>query len=164
MSGEAVSGISVDQKKRDARWVLMWVVGFFATFIAVDVYMVTVAVTTQTGTVVDQPYERGLAYTQVIAAAERQRAMGWVGNLVVLSGQVQFTVQDKHKRPVTGATGQVSFFRPVQAGFDFTVPLREVSPGVYRADVDRAVTGFWQVRAYIKRGADTFAQDQEFNL
>lgn len=153
------------KQKRDGRIVLAWVFGFFATFIAVDVYMVTVAVTTQTGMVIDRPYERGLAYTQEIEAAERQQKLGWQSDLRLDGNNVVFVLRDADGHPIDGASGTVTFFRHSHDGADFTLDLKGDGNGQYRADFGaHAISGRWQIRVTVQKGDTLFRKNLDVVL
>ncbi len=153
------------KQKRDGRIVLAWVFGFFATFIAVDVYMVTVAVTTQTGMVIDRPYERGLAYNQEIDAVARQQELGWRSGLRLDGTDVIFTLHDVAGHAIDGAVGTVTFFRHSHDGADFTLDLKGNGNGQYRADFSMyAISGRWQVRVSIQKGDTPFRKNLDVVL
>ncbi len=153
------------KQKRDGRIVLVWVFGFFATFIAVDVYMVTVAVTTQTGMVTDRPYERGLAYNEEIDAVARQQELGWRSDLRLDGTDVVFTLHDVAGHAIDGAVGTVTFFRKSHDGADFILDLKSNGNGHYRADFSTyAISGRWQVRVSVQKGDTSFRKNLDVIL
>lgn len=157
--------LKISKQKRDGQIVLAWVFGFFATFIAVDVYMVSLAVTTQTGMVTDRPYERGLAYNQEIDAVARQQELGWRSDLRLDGTDVIFTLHDVAGHAIDGAVGTVTFFRKSHAGADFTLDLRSEGNGQYRADFSTyAISGRWQIRVMVQKGDTSFRKNLDVVL
>lgn len=130
--------------KRD-KWIPWYFVGAFLLLFVIDGLLVTIAVKTQSGVVVDKPYERGLAYNSYLAEAEAQAARGWKGRVDYQSGQVVFELHDKAGTPLTGATVSVTCRRAAHEGQDFTLALAESSAGSYVKDAQFPAHGQWIV-------------------
>lgn len=152
------------KKRHDSRVVLVCVFSFFLTFICVDAFMAAVAISTQTGTVIKNPYETGLSYNQVLGAAESQKKLGWTGIATIENHKIIFHLNDATGQPITGAIGHVVFFRPVQEKNDFTLPLTPGAPGIYTVDIPKTTIGNWQIRIYIQKGGAVFTHHQDFTL
>ncbi len=58
------------QKKESGWWVLWMFLGLFSVFLSVDAYFVYMALSTHTGLVVENAYEVGLNYNEIIEKAE----------------------------------------------------------------------------------------------
>lgn len=59
-------------KKKESGWWVLWAfLAFFAVFASVDAYFVYQAISTHTGVVVENPYEVGLNYNEIIEKAEQ---------------------------------------------------------------------------------------------
>ena len=97
---------------------------FFLVVAAVNAVMVTLAVRTLPGTVTDHPYEKGLAYNQVVAASDKQEALGWKGD-----------------KPLQPESVTAKLFRPSKAAMDFVVSLTRGG-----APVKFPVNGLWEVQ------------------
>lgn len=65
-----------DDKKDSGWWVLWAFLAFFAVFASVDAFFVYTAITSHTGVVVENAYEVGLNYNDIIEEAERQKQDG----------------------------------------------------------------------------------------
>lgn len=107
-----------------------WYFASFFGFIAmVNAVMVTLAVRSHSGTVTEHPYEKGLAYNQVVEAEEKQRKLGWDGRITLQSNNdiytFAFELRDKNKIVITPENVTVHFTRPTQAGLDFSVTLSD---------------------------------------
>lgn len=58
------------ESKKTGRLVLFSLIAFFIVFASVDAYFVYKAVSTNTGAIVENPYEQGLNYNEIIARAK----------------------------------------------------------------------------------------------
>lgn len=126
--------------RRD-RLIPWYFVLFFVVIAAVNAVMVTLAVRTHTGTVTEHPYEKGLAYNQVVAAADAQERLGWKGAVTYRAGVLIFTLRDGHGRTLSPRDAVAHFTRPAHAGSDFTLPLSGE-----RTPVAFPEQGLWEVR------------------
>jgi nitrogen fixation protein FixH len=123
------------------RWIPWYFVAFFLVVALVDGIMVTLAVRTHTGTVTDHPYERGLAYNQVVAAAQKQEALGWKATIAYAGNALHFTLRDAAGTTLKPERAMAYISRPTQAGMDFTLPLTGE-----RTAVTFPQPGLWEVR------------------
>lgn len=123
------------------RRVWWYFVAFFGFVAAVNAAMVTTALRTHSGTVTEHPYEKGLAYNDVVKATEKQAALGWTSRLEFTRGALFFSVRDAKNQPLSLEKATASFTRPAQSGMDFVVELtgRE-TPITFPAK------GQWEVR------------------
>lgn len=130
-------------KKNDNRIILYCFIGFFATFMILDSIFVYLAVSTQTGVVTEQPYEKGLDYNNTLAEAKNQPVIN--DEVSYKDGILTWVIKDNHNMPVNGHA-KATFFRPVQEGYDFMVPLESKGHGVYEIKPDLPLKGLWSVR------------------
>ncbi len=114
---------------------------FFLVIAAVNAVMVTLAVRTLPGTVTDHPYEKGLAYNQVVAASDKQEALGWKSDISYSNGQLQFTLHDRNNKPITAEKVTAKLFRPSKAAMDFVVTLTRGG-----APIHFPANGLWEVQ------------------
>ncbi len=144
-------------ERRD-RLIPWYFVMFFVGLVVVLGGFVMIAVRTQTGVVTDHPYEKGLAYNKVVAAAAAQEALGWKGGVEFTGttagkGTLQFTLTDKKGKPLALESAEVKFDRPTQAGHDFTVALTKG-----RAEVTFPEAGLWEARVFAVSGGKSYQQ------
>ncbi len=126
---------------------------FFLVIALVNGVMVTLAVRTHTGIVTDHPYEKGLAYNRVVAAEEKQEALGWNGEITYANGILNVTVRDKGHRLIVLEKATATITRPTQAGMDFTVELMgEKTPVAFPAK------GLWEVRIVATARGEAYQQ------
>lgn len=156
-----MSGTAKTAWDRRVPWMF---VAFFAAIAIIDAGLVTIAVRTGTGTVTEQAYEKGLDYNRTLEAAARQAAEGWQGAIGLEGRRLSFALKDRDGGPVRGAAVRAEIVRPVAAGRDFGLPLREAAPGVYEAETDFPLPGQWNVRIYASWQDRHYQQARTFTV
>lgn len=130
------------------RRVLVWLLLFFGTIVAVNGAFVYFALDTWPGLSTRRAYEEGLAYNKTLDAASAQHALGWksvVDFEGAESGGRSLTVRmtDRDGAPVVGLAMTIELRRPVREDQDRMLVLVESEAGVYRARFE-AMPGRWQ--------------------
>ena len=114
---------------------------FFAVVAVVNGVMITLALRTHSGVVTDHPYEKGIAYNQVVEAVKTQDSLGWKAEIGYASGALKFTLRDKNNQPLAPEKATATITRPTQSGMDFTAELKGAeTPVTFPAQ------GLWEVR------------------
>lgn len=135
--------------------VLFLLVAFFAVVFAVNGYFLVRALSTHTGVVAFEPYRKGLAYNERIAAAERQSVLGWSDRIVIgANGAVSVAIAGVGDAPIGGLhiTGVLS--RPSTAAADRAFRLLEDSAGRYAAMTAPIAPGTWIAAIEARRSPD----------
>lgn len=134
--------------------VLFGVLGFFGVVFAVNGVFLYEALSTYTGVVSKQPYRKGLAYNERIAAEEQQQKLGWAveTRFERATGRLLATIQDGRGSPVTGLKLIGMMGRPSTAELDKHVVLTEQESGVYEAQVGPRPDGRWMVELKAEKG------------
>lgn len=139
----------------------------FGIVFAVNGYFIFKAVATFDGLEVNDAYQKGRAYNQVIEAMEVQKARGWKSSLDVKPGsapqgtQLVLTLADRAGAPLNGLKVRATFWRPVVAGADQTKPLAETAPGRYEAQFLLPYDGVWAIRvAALDDKGETFVEEK----
>lgn len=132
------------------RHVLLGFIAFFGIIFAVNGYFLYSALSTYTGIVAQEPYRKGLAYNERIAADERQVKLGWRDDLVVeRSGVVRLSLSGAQGEPVRDVILGGSIGRPSTNREDR--PLTFVAKGgTYVADVGSLAEGNWVVDLLVR--------------
>ena len=134
--------------------VLMMFLGFFGVIFAVNGYFMYSALSTNTGVVANEPYRKGLAYNNRIAAEERQAALGWTHGIDLgVDGALQFTLADSVGKSVEGLIVVAVVQRPATETFDHKLKLTEAAPGRYTASAGTLDNGNWIVSVEARRAA-----------
>lgn len=138
---------------------LATMIGFFGVVIAVNAYMATSAVSTFSGTVVDNSYVASQEYNKWLAQAHAQSQAGWRASARVAQGRVEVVM--------TSAAGALHGLRidgiaehPLGLVADIRLTFVERTPGVYVAAVP-IPAGRWRLKLAAVRGAAraAFLQD-----
>ena len=132
--------------------------GFFGVIVAVNVLLANLAVSTFSGTVVENSYVASQGFNRLLGAAKADKALGW--HLALAregSGMVRFTLSDASGRPLTGAAVRAQADHPLGAKAPVAMTPREVAPGVYEAALP---AGRWHVGVEVReRGHVWHAED-----
>lgn len=132
------------------RWIpWLFVLGFLVLF-AVTGSFVKLALTSFTGLVATNAYERGLAYDDVIAAERAQAEQGWRMTIATpaLSGEGQemrVELVDRTGAPLSGGAVHVLAERMSRYAQQVRFDLVDVGNGTYAAPVDFPIGGRWLV-------------------
>ncbi len=135
-------------------WVLLCFVAFFGVIIAVNTVFITTALNTHSGVVVEQPYEKGLAFNETLKKAKAQEAIEY--DVSYEGGVLKLVL------PVDEANVQASFMRPIKEGDDFEMALTHRGGGVYEAVPEMPLPGAWRVRLKATWKTQTFQTTHDF--
>ena len=121
-------------------WVFLSFVAFFGVIVAVNSIFITTALNTHSGVVTDQPYEKGLAYNEMLKTAREQPKIKQEATFE--NGVLRWTLHDKNgKRIEADVTARL--VRTVKGGKDFEVTLQHVSQGLYETNLNLPMKGRW---------------------
>jgi nitrogen fixation protein FixH len=124
--------------------------------IGITITTIVIGVKTFDGTVVERPYETGLAWDATHRNKER---LGWkilLKNAPFRRGKndLLVTILDRDSRPVADAFVNVTVSRPSTGSFDSTYPARRELDGRYRVSIDLPKFGYWDIRVKVSRNKD----------
>jgi len=134
------------------RWIPWYFVIFFVVLALALTPMCIIAFRTNTGTVTENAYEKGLAYNKLIEAAARQQALGWHSELSLLSSSqpdevnVVFVLKDNSGKGLDDASVNFWLVRPTQDGMDQTTLMKTQTGGRYTASLKLPAHGLWEAR------------------
>lgn len=123
--------------------VALLMVGFFGVVIAVNVLLARLAVSTFSGTVVENSYVASQGFNRLLGEANADKALGW--KLAIArreAGTVRFSLTDASGRPLSGAAVRAQADHPLGATAPVVMTPHEVAPGVYEAALP---AGRWHV-------------------
>lgn len=123
------------QQRHSGRFVLLCFVCFFGVIIAVNTVFITAALNSHSGVVTEQPYEKGLAFNDVLAKAKSQPNLD--NHVSYQDGFLRWTL------PNENASVTATMIRPVKEGHDFDITLKHVGNGTYQARPDLPLSGTW---------------------
>lgn len=146
----------VEQAIKDPKdkWIPRYFVMFFAVIVILDSIFVYIAVTTQTGVVIENPYEKGIAYNEILEKAKSQPDLA--NEVSYIDGVLYW------KLPITTAFVTASIFRPVQDGYDFDIKLTYIGDGVYKSKIKTPLPGLWVAKMKATWNNNHFQTTHEF--
>jgi nitrogen fixation protein FixH len=125
---------------------LMILIGFFATIVAVDGFMIYKALSTFGGIETDDAYRKGVDYNKSIAKDAKQAQLGWSDEIKVVGSPQRLQVALRHGAgAIVGKRVVAAVGRGATDRYDVTINLVETSPGVYEAALPVAGGGTWLV-------------------
>ncbi len=132
------------------RKVLVGMVLFFATVLAVNGTFFFFAVKSWPGLVNEKAYENGLTYNRTLDNVEQQRALGWQSELELglasQGQQITVIIVDRDMEPVQDLAVHIVFRRPVNDVEDIELALSETRPGKYAATTELTARGRWYIQ------------------
>ncbi|MFO7181157.1 MAG: FixH family protein [Pseudomonadota bacterium] len=114
-------------------------------------------------------YQKALAYDGEIEQRAKNAELGWrvhVGD-VRASGRVaelELELADAEGRPIPGATVELEAFAVARSGLRTTGRANEIAPGIYRARLEGARSGLWEVRVEATLGGTRFTERVRFEM
>ena len=140
-------------------WVIAWV-AMVVIFLTMNIIMIYLAIDNSPGLVVDDFYDRGEDYEQNMLKRQA-RNPGWTMQVdlprkieVGKPVRCRYSVKDSEGNPVSRDEVTFHAYRPSDAKQDFAVPMRQIAPGEYEADVNFPLKGAWDTLVSIKNGED----------
>lgn len=133
----------IEPRTVTGRMVLMAMLGFFGVIIAVNVVMMSFALTTDNGLVVRNSYVASQDFNRNAAEARRQDRLGWSMAVDLQAGEIIVRMSDGQGALPGDLTVTAMLGRPVTDHYDQALKLQG-GDGIYRAPVT-AGPGTWQV-------------------
>lgn len=146
------------EEARMKRIVLGSLLGFFGVILGANGVMIWLALGSHPGLTQERPFETGLRYDAITAAAEKQAALGWsadleflpdegAGNGKSLTGRLIVTMSGPDGRALKERlTLRAQIERRVESREDMDLPLEPMGPGRYGAILTLPLRGEWLVR------------------
>jgi len=108
------------------------------------------------GTVVENPYEAGLAWDET---HQNKAALGWdlkLRNGLFRTGRNELSLEalDRNGRQLKNAVVSVTTSRPSTRAFDKTYPAVRTANGGFQAHVDLPLFGSWDLSIEVSRDKD----------
>jgi len=144
-------------------WVWGWLV-LLLVVLVVNAGMITLAFVTGPGLVDKNYYERGQDFekTRLTRIAARN-ALGWTAHLDMpeenrrgVNAIYRFTVVDRVGIPVDDLQPHIRTYRPSDADADFSVPMQRYAPGMYQAELNFPLKGYWEFMLDVQQGDENY--------
>jgi len=156
--------------KRARGWWYPWLfVGGMLVVVAVNAVLITMAIGTFPGLQTEEYYRKGLAYNQVLAAAEEQARRGWRVHVAFdakddRAGDLIVHVSDREGYPLDSLQIKARLIRPTHEGYDKSVVLERVAAGHYRRHLTLPLAGQWDVRIVASRDGQRHQDTQRIMI
>jgi nitrogen fixation protein FixH len=133
-------------KEFTGRHMLLIMLAFFGTIIAVNLVMATFASTSWTGLVVRNSYVASQQFNEKAAEGRAQAARNWEPALGLQPGTVSFRLNDSAGAAIPLKAVRMTFRRPAYEAEDMVIDLAQRSDGVFAAQADIR-DGIWIIEA-----------------
>lgn len=132
------------------RHVLLMLLAFFGVIFAVNAVFLFKALSTHTGVVAVEPYRKGLAYNDRIAADAQQSGLGWHDTVAVArDGRITLNLVQQSGDRVDGLLVSGTIGRPATSEFDRPLVFSQNASG-YIAEAGPLAEGNWIVEAAVR--------------
>ena len=157
------------QSARSGSWIPWIFVAFFGVVVLVNGIMIWVATTTWTGLDTHEAYEKGLAYNQMLEAAEAQASLGWTIDIEISpidNGQasIAITLTGSDGDGINEAKVRAQFEKPNRSSADFETELQPRGNGQYETRFEPPEAGVWNLHLTARRNDDLFVEDRRLVL
>ncbi len=150
-------------------WIPWLYVLVFVPVIAVNVLLVRLALSSNTGLVTDRAFDTGQSYNAVIASGVRQQELNWQANVEVRPAPLAdaphrvsliVTLKDSAGAPLRDLTVSGRIVSPVDPQPDLPVTLMETAGAHYREIVILPRSGQWELQLVATEGTANYAIQQ----
>jgi nitrogen fixation protein FixH len=138
--------------------VIFWF-GIILTVLMVNFFMVSMAITTAPGLVVDDYYERGKNHAAIMAKRQEMEKLGWqlgIDMPILSEGKAEtitLEIKDKDNRAFSVDSAILYYYRPSDRNLDGSIELQHLgSPGMYSAEFMLPVKGKWDFILEVVQG------------
>ncbi len=145
-------------------WPLWWLAAFFGIIFIANIFLVFFATESWTGLETEDAYEKGRLYNDKLAAAERQKNLGWTAELRLSGNRLDLDLKSKDAQAISAAEVSVQMRRPTHEGHDFSVKLAEQQPGRYVANLEFPLAGQWEADVTVRKADEVFRLKQRFTV
>lgn len=145
-------------------FVIAWVVILFIV-LSVNFFMVSMAIVTNPGLVVDDYYDQGKRMDVILAEQKKMEQIGWqleVDMPILTEGKndlVKLSVKDKEGNPLEVETAILYFYRPSDRNLDGQLVMNKADgTGMYEQSFALPLKGKWDLIMEVTKG------DLRFNI
>lgn len=139
-------------------FVIAWIV-ILVIVVTVNFFMVSMAIVTNPGLVVDDFYEQGKRMDVILAEQKRMDELGWNLNVdmpILSEGKtdtVKLNITDKESNPIDVETAVLYFYRPSDRNLDGKIEmLKGDAVGQYQQEFALPLKGKWDLIMEVTKG------------
>jgi nitrogen fixation protein FixH len=157
------------RKEVTGRTVFICLVAFFAIVAAANGVMMVAAITTFGGVETGSSYQAGLVFAREASAVQAQGRLGWQVAVRAPSSDgataaVEIAARDGANEPLKGLAVSGRLSHPMDKRADRVLAWREIAPGIFRAEVERAAGQWDLVIELTQDGAPKFRSRNRLTL
>lgn len=127
------------------RHMLVIMLAFFGTIIAVNIGMARLAGSSFGGLVVENSYVASQEFNGRLKQSRQQVALQWTSVLTIVDGTIRYRLTDRVGKPVSATSVTIQFRHPSYEAADWNVKLKPTGNGTLEA-VHAARDGTWNVQ------------------
>lgn len=124
-------------------WVLLSFVAFFGVIVAVNTVFITSALRTHSGVITEKPYEKGLAFDDMLEEARSQPEL--IQKARYKDGVLTWEVKDQNGQSIK-ANVKANVIWPIKDGYDFEIELNQTASGQYETELHLPFPGLWDAQ------------------
>ncbi len=153
---------TADKRNWNIAWKNPFVISWFVLLIVVvcvNFFMVSMAIVTNPGLVIEDFYEKGKNMDKILAAQKRMDEMGWqlqVDLPILKEGkpeQIKLTVLDREGMPLNVDSATLYYYRPSDRNLDGEQPLASTGEaGQFSATFSLNTKGKWDLIIEVIQG------------
>ncbi len=132
-----------------------YVAGALGVVMAVNGVLVWFAVESFPGLATNGGFDVSNRYDRVLAAADRQAALGWTVQDTLVEGRPVVTLSGRDGAPLIGASVAATAERPVGAAVAVPLAFHATGPGRFEADAALAL-GKWELDLTVTAGGHEY--------
>jgi nitrogen fixation protein FixH len=140
---------------RRSRWIPWVFAGGMMVVVAVNAVLITTALTSFPGLVVQRPYDRGIAYNDELRQSRAQAALGWQVSPRYESGRLVVGIADASGAFLPGLDVRATMSRPLGGEVQVDAELRPAAEA-YAAAIALPRRGQWDLRLVASGAAGDF--------
>lgn len=144
-------------------FIIGWVV-ILTIVLAVNFFMVSMAIVTNPGLVIEDFYEKGKNMDKILAERKRMEALGWQLDVqlpIMSEGKTQtvsLQVLDKEGQAMSVDSAILYYYRPSDKNLDGQLELTPAgNKGVYQAEFTLALKGKWDLIMEVTQGENRYS-------
>lgn len=134
-------------------WILA---GIMAVVMAVNFGMIYEALKSFPGVATQTMFDDSNHYDRVLAAAQREAALGWSLAVETGAGGITVTLHARDGRPLEGARVEAMAQRPLGTEAGHRLAFRATAPGVYVARAGLGEEGQWDLLLAVSAGGQSY--------
>lgn len=150
------------------RKVIVFVILFFIVIGLIDAFFILISKDSYPGTVTDNPYQKGLAYNDVLNKAALQELNKYrieTGSSRLAESKLKYIITlRKSGTYISDAEVMLNIVRPLGEYKDFQIMLNNSGNGLYSSEISFPKEGQWEIRVSIVHNGNSIYHKERVNV